>query len=127
MDSPHKHPRILVVEPSPALRKIIEITFNRAGGQTILYSEPLEVVKAMDKKQLSMPDIAFIDLTPNKKSYHLIRMLRSEWKGLAVVAFSRKDSPISRLRARCAGVIVYLPKPFTTEQLIASAMIHAQH
>lgn len=127
MDMTHMHPLVLVVEPSPTLQKIIEITFKRAGGQTILYNEPLQVLRVIREGQILRPDIAFIDLLSDKKSYHLIRSLKSRFNHLAIVALSGKDSSVSRLKAQCAGAVVYLPKPFTTEQLIAVAMIHAQH
>lgn len=129
MDTPQKHPLVLVVEPSPTLQKIIEVTFNRVGGQTILYNEPIQVLRAIRQNHFPIPDIAFVDLTANKKSYHLIRTLKSRFPftRLAIVAVSLKDSPLPRLRARYAGAIAYLPKPFTTEQLIAAAMTHSQH
>lgn len=129
MDDAQRHPLILVVEPSPTLQKIIEFTFTREGGQTIIYNEPMQVLKAIHQNAFPIPDIAFVDLTPNKKSYHLIRFLKShsQFKHVSIVAVSRKDSLLSRLRARWAGAIAYLPKPIMTEQLIATAIIHSQH
>jgi DNA-binding response OmpR family regulator len=128
MDSPQKHPLVLVVEPSPTLQKIIKLTFDREGGQTILYQEPEQVLRVIRQNPFPRPDIAFVELTA-RKSYRLIRILKSrqEWKRLAIVAVSLKDSRFSRLKARCAGAIAYLPKPFTTAQLVACAMNHSQH
>ncbi|HEY7414088.1 MAG TPA: response regulator [Ktedonobacteraceae bacterium] len=128
MDSSPKHPLVLVVEPSPTLQKIIKFTFDREGGQTILYHEPEHVLRVFRQNPFPIPDIAFIDLT-TKKSYRLIRVLKSrqEWKRLAIVALSSRDSHLSRLKARCAGAIAYLPKPFTTAQLVACAMNHSRH
>lgn len=128
MDSSPKHPLVLVVEPSPTLRKIFKITFDRAGGQTLIYHEPEQVLRVIRQNPFPRPDIAFIELT-TRKSHRLMHVLKSrrEGKRLAIVAVSVRDSRLSRLRARCAGAVAYLPKPFTIAQLVACAMNHSQH
>lgn len=128
MNSSPQRPLVLVVEASPTLQEIIKVTFDREGGQTILYHEPEQVLRVIRQNPFPRPDIAFIDLTA-KKSYHLMRVLKSrqKWKRLAIIAVSGRESCLSRLKARCAGAVAYLPKPFTTAQLVACAMIHSQH
>jgi twitching motility two-component system response regulator PilG len=133
MDIPHKHPLVLVVEPSPTLRKILEITLERAGGQTMLYSEPLQVLRAMREFRWPiLPDLAFIDLTTSRQSYRLIRVLKSHprLKHLAIVAVAPKgqcNDCLSRVRARWAGAIAYLPRPWTMEQILAIAIRYSPH
>ena len=129
MNLTQKHPLVLVVEPSPALQKIIEVTFNRAGGQTILYNDPIQALRAIRQKHFPLPDIAFVDLTPKKKSYQLIRALKSRFRSqpLPVIAIAQNDRLLFRLKAQCAGATAFLPKPFTMEQLLATAVLYSQH
>lgn len=130
MDTTRRHPLVLVVDPSPTLRKIMELVFNREGGEVIQYSDPVQVLKAARASNLPVPDIAFVHLTfSNLSAYYCIRYLKSHspFKRIAIIAISKHDSCFFRLLAKFAGTIAYLPKPFTTAQLYMLALEHSQH
>ncbi len=130
MDTTRKHPLVLVVDPSPTLRKIMELVFSREGGEVLQYSDPVQVLKAARASNLPVPDIAFVNLTlSNLSAYYCIWHLKSHpaFKRMAIIAISKHNSGLFRLIAKLAGAIAYLPKPFTTAQLYTLVLEHSQH
>jgi DNA-binding response OmpR family regulator len=54
--------RILVVEPSPTLRAILLMYFERDGHQTVLFEDYEAAVQALPRFQAEPPELAFVAL-----------------------------------------------------------------
>ena len=125
-----QHPFILVIDPSRLLRKIMQIFFRRAGGEVFAYSSPQYVFTDLQNGIIPVPDVVFLSLVlPGYNSYRVIRLLTlcPHLHDTAIIAMTPKVSAESRIRARLAGAIAYLPKPFTTEQLFDLVLEHSKH
>jgi CheY-like chemotaxis protein len=125
-----KRPLIWVLDDSATVRMIIEITLSRKGAEVVGYEDPVQLLRAMKQDHCPVPDVIFVDvLLPKMSGYSLIMQLRSQphLDGVAIIAVPRLDGVLPRLKARLAGANAYLPKPFTSEQLIDMVIVHSPH
>lgn len=125
-----KRPLIWVIDDSPAIRKVVAITLSREAGEVIEYAEPRQVLRDVIGGQYSLPDVVLVDLELSSMSaYKFIQFLRTrkQLSQTAVIVLARIDGVLPRLKARLAGANAYLPKPFTTQQLLAVVMEYSPH
>jgi twitching motility two-component system response regulator PilG len=112
----------MVIDDSPTVRKIIEVSLRREGLEVVSYSDGVEALRAVTTRQLDrLPDLLFLDIDlPKMNGFEIARHLRSkpQWNRTVIVMVSRHDGIIYRLKARLAGVQVYLTKPFTTQMIV---------
>jgi twitching motility two-component system response regulator PilH len=69
-----------------------------------------------------LPDLVLLDIVmPDRNGFEILRGLRrrAETKACPVVVVSRKSEASDQQWARMQGATDFLPKPFTTEQLLA--------
>jgi twitching motility two-component system response regulator PilG len=130
MNVVYKRPIIWVIDDSPTIRKIVAMTLRRESGEVIEYAEPLQVFKDVRRGRHPLPDVVLVDLLlPHIHGYRLIQFLRSRkpTNQMAIIVITRLDGAFPKLMARLAGANAYLPKPFTTQQLIALVMEYSPH
>jgi twitching motility two-component system response regulator PilG len=116
------HPRtVLVVDDSPAIRRVVTLALERAGHKVSSASdgnEALEKVRAG-----GVPDLVFLDINmPGPDGYAVCRRLREE-AGAArvpVVMLSGRDGFFSKVRGRLAGCSGFISKPFKLDDLLGA-------
>ncbi len=113
---------VMVIDDSPTVRKIIEVSLRREGFDVVSYPDGVEALRAITTGQLNrLPDLLFLDIElPRMNGFEVARHLRSQsrWDQTAIVMISRRDGIIDRVKARLAGTQAYLTKPFTTQMVI---------
>lgn len=130
MNALYKRPLVWVIDASPTIRKIVAVTLSREAGEVIEYAEPLQVLRDVIAGQLPLPDVVLVDVhLPRMSGYQLIRFLRSRKQSgqMAIIVMSGLDGVVPKMKARLAGANAYLPKPFTTQQLLALVREHSPH
>lgn len=112
----------MVIDDSPTVRKIIEVSLHREEMEVVSYSDGIEALHAITTQQISrIPDIVILDIgLPKMNGYEVARYLRSkpQWNKTAIVILTRNDGVIDRLKARLAGTQAYITKPFTTKTIV---------
>lgn len=112
----------MVIDDSPTVRKIIEVTLGREGFDVVSYPDGIEALRAVATGQLNrLPDLLFLDLdVPRLSGFEVARHLRAkpQWDRTVIVIISRHGGVIERLKARLAGTQAYLTKPVTTQMII---------
>ena len=112
---------VMVIDDSPTVRKIIEVSLGREGLDVISYPDGIEALRAITQRQLErIPDLVILDIDlPKMNGYEIARYLRAkpQWNKTVIVILSRHDGVIDRLKARLAGTQAYLTKPFTTQMI----------
>jgi twitching motility two-component system response regulator PilG len=113
---------VMVIDDSPTVRKIVEVSLRREGLEVVSFPDGIEAMRAVTDRQLDrVPDLIVLDIDlPKMNGYEIARYLRSkpQWSRTVIVILSRHDGVIDRLKARLAGTQAYLTKPFTTQMIV---------
>ncbi len=113
---------VMVIDDSPTVRKIIEVSLRREGLDVVSYPDGIEAFRAITTGQLDcLPDLLFLDIElPRMNGFEIVRHLRSQsrWDQTVIVMISRRDGIIDRVKARLAGTQAYLTKPVTTQTIV---------
>lgn len=110
--------RILVVDDSPTVRKLISGKLEKSGHLVICASDGVE---ALEQLEAGLPDLVLLDITmPRMDGYEVCKQIRSnpQAKDLPVVMISGKDGFFDKVRGRMAGSTGYVTKPFGPETLM---------
>src|SRR5450759_5095586 len=80
---------VMVIDDSPVVRKIIEVTLRREGMEVISYPDGVEALRAVTTRHLNrLPDLLFLDLElPKMNGFEIKRHLRSkpQWNRTVIV------------------------------------------
>ena len=113
---------VMVIDDSPTVRKIVEVSLRREGLEVVSFPDGIEALRAVTNHQIErVPDLVVLDIDlPKMNGYEIARYLRSkpQWSRTVIVILSRHDGVIDRLKARLAGTQAYLTKPFTTQMIV---------
>lgn len=119
---------VMVIDDSPTVRKIVEISLQREGLEVVSFPDGIEALRAVNNQQLKcLPHLVVLDLDlPKMNGYEIARYMRSkpQWNQTVIVILTRHDGVIDRLKARLAGTQAYLTKPFTTQMIVDVVKSH---
>ena len=110
--------KILVVEDSSTIRKVISVTLSQKGYKVIEAGDGLE---ALSKLNESIPDLILLDIIlPKMDGYQILSIIREnqELKHIPIVMLTSKDGIINKVKGKVAGSSAYLTKPFDPAQLV---------
>ncbi|MGB5812367.1 MAG: response regulator [Polyangiales bacterium] len=113
--------RILVVEDSVTMRKVMEMTFAGEGAQ-LLAVESGEL--ALEHGRDFSPDVAFVDASlPGLDGYEVTRAIKADPQlaGTAVILMASQHRPLDEARAAEVGADEHILKPFDTQEAIDKA------
>ena len=117
-DSMPKNRKILVVDDSPTVRKLISGKLEKCGHEVVC---AVDGVDALEKINELLPDLVLLDITmPRMDGYQVCKLIRSNetTKDVPVVMISGKDGFFDKVRGRMAGTSGYITKPFGPETLM---------
>jgi len=113
--------RILIVEDSVTMRKVMEMTFAGEDAE-LLTVESGEL--ALQQGRDFGPDVAFVDASlPGLDGYEVTRRIKSDPQlaGTAVVLMASQHRPLDDARASEVGADDHILKPFDTQEAIDKA------
>ncbi len=108
--------KILFVDDSPTMRRIIKNTLNKLGYEDLIEAE--NGMDAFEKVKSEAVDLIITDWNmPEMNGEELIRLLRSEpdYKNIPVIMITTRGMKDDVLTALSLGVNGYVVKPFTPE------------
>jgi twitching motility two-component system response regulator PilG len=117
--------KVVVIDDSMVVRKIVEIILSRYGITCISYQDGYEALKAFKTGEDYIPDLIFLDIgLPKIDGYDLLRLLKTspQFDHTEVVVLSARDGVLDRLKGRLAGAKGYVTKPFKTQELLSIAL-----
>jgi CheY-like chemotaxis protein len=110
--------RLLVVDDSPALRRMLELTLRRDGYEVQSAGDGREALAAA---AAACPDAVLCDVEmPEMGGLELTQLLVAANAGASIVLMSGSTSPDLRRRAERAGACDFLVKPFEHDELLDS-------
>ncbi len=113
--------RILIVEDSATMRKVMEMTFAGENAE-MLAVESGEL--ALEHGRDFGPDVAFVDASlPGLDGYEVTRRIKADpqLRGTAVVLMASTHRPLDEARASEVGADDHILKPFDTQEAIDKA------
>lgn len=111
-------PLVLVVDDSPTIRKIVEVTLRREGIRVLGVGDGLSALAAVADQQ---PAVVLLDITlPGMDGYQICQVLkqRPNSRHIPVVMLSGRDGFFDRVRGKLAGSTQYVTKPFDPAELV---------
>jgi twitching motility two-component system response regulator PilG len=120
-------PLVLVVDDSPTIRKIVEVTLRRERIRVLGVGDGLSALAAVADKQ---PRLVLLDITlPGMDGYQVCQALKQRpvSKHIPVVMLSGRDGFFDKVRGKLAGSTQYVTKPFDPAQLVKTVSKHVQH
>jgi CheY-like chemotaxis protein len=117
-DAMAKNRKILVVDDSPTVRKLISGKLEKCGHEVVC---AVDGVDALEKINELVPDLVLLDITmPRMDGYQVCKLIRNNesTKDVPVVMISGKDGFFDKVRGRMAGTSGYITKPFGPETLM---------
>ena len=117
-DAMPKNRKILVVDDSPTVRKLISGKLEKCGHEVVC---AVDGVDALEKINELKPDLVLLDITmPRMDGYQVCKLIRNNetTKDVPVVMISGKDGFFDKVRGRMAGTSGYITKPFGPETLM---------
>jgi CheY-like chemotaxis protein len=114
--------RILIVEDSVTMRKVMEMTFAGEDAE-LLAVESGEL--ALQQGRDFGPDVAFVDASlPGIDGYEVTRAIKSDPQlaGTSVILMASQHRPLDEARASEVGADDHILKPFDTQEAIDKAM-----
>jgi twitching motility two-component system response regulator PilG len=110
--------RVLLVDDSRVVRKIVELTLWREHIEVVTASDGLGALAAVRD---TLPDLMLLDiLLPRMDGYQVCHVVRhhQDYRDLPILLLSGKDSLVDRVRGRMAGSTDYISKPFDPAELV---------
>ncbi len=110
--------RVLVVDDSATIRKLISGKLEKSGLETIC---AVDGVDALDILEELIPDLVLLDIAmPRIDGYQVCKMIRENeaTKDIPVIMVSGKDGFFDKALGKLAGSTSYISKPFGPEALM---------
>lgn len=117
-DAMPREKKILVVDDSATVRKLIAGKLEKCGHQVFCAADGVEAIEQLDTV---VPDLVLLDITmPRMDGYQVCKVIRGKdsTKDIPVVMISGKDGFFDKVRGRMAGTTGYITKPFGPETLM---------
>ena len=117
-------PLVLVVDDSPTIRKIVEVTLRRERIRVLGVGDGLSALAAVADKQ---PQLVLLDITlPGMDGYQICQAIKQRpvSKHIPVVLLSGRDGFFDKVRGKLAGSTQYVTKPFDPAQLVKTVNRH---
>ncbi|MBV8694944.1 MAG: response regulator [Chloroflexi bacterium] len=113
--------RILVIEPSPTLRAILQMYFQRDGHQTVLFEDYEAATQALPRFQAEHPDLVFIAVQADRpESLHLVTLLRQQDAKMPLIIMVPQDDSSQPAIQRLIQTTAAIPllKPFSIRDVL---------
>ncbi|RIK82580.1 MAG: hypothetical protein DCC68_06105 [Planctomycetota bacterium] len=115
---PANGPRVLIVDDSPTVRKLVTATLEAQGYRVACAASGYEAVEILAH---ATPDALVIEVDlPRLDGLHLCKLLRSNdaTRQTPVIFLTRRNGTMDRMRGKMVGATAYLTKPFRSLALI---------
>lgn len=110
--------RVLIVNNEPNLLLSLEFLVAQSGHQVQVARTGEE---ALDTIPIFSPHLILLDVVlPFRNGFEICQIVRrrKEWQPVAIVMLSAKASDLDRAKGLALGADVFVPKPFSTNELL---------
>lgn len=114
--------RIVVIDDSLTVRKVLETGLGRAGYDVTCYADPAEALRNLLDPSKPAPDLLLVDIgLPKIDGFEVLRYIRANkcYTSVPMYVISNRDGVLDRVKARLAGANGYIVKPFKIQEVVA--------
>ncbi|MCP4348637.1 MAG: response regulator [Desulfobacterales bacterium] len=119
-----KRKKILIAEDSDTTRKVISIRLAEAGYEIIEAKDGLDALSKLNEER---PDLILLDIVlPKMDGYKTLKIIKenSDFRNIPIIVLTVKDSLMSKLKGKMAGITEYMTKPFELDNLVETIEKH---
>ena len=112
-------PQILVADDDPAILRLVKTIVEKEGYEVISARDGREAYKFLQSTENKFVAGIFDVVMPHIQGTELARFMQSEARlaKIPVMMMTAEQNPKLSSESFSAGAVVFLPKPFTTNQL----------
>jgi twitching motility two-component system response regulator PilH len=110
--------KILVVDDSMAMVRMIQSVLEKGGYRAIGISDPSQIEQTIDSER---PNLILLDVVmPERNGFQICRSLKTSeaYMNIPVILVSSKSTASDRYWAEQQGANGYVVKPFAAEDLL---------
>src|SRR5258706_15054617 len=110
-------PTVLVVDDSPTVRKIVQMTLQRENIRVITAGDGLSALASVADE---IPAVILLDIQlPRMDGYYICQIIRKnlQFRQILIIMLSEKDGLFDKMCCGLAGSTDYLTNPFDSEGL----------
>jgi twitching motility two-component system response regulator PilH len=110
--------KILIVDDSTAMVRMIQSVLEKEGYQAIGISDPSQIERTIDSEE---PSLILLDVVmPDRNGFQVCRSLKNSeaYKSIPIIVVSGKSTPSDRFWAEQQGASGYIVKPFAPGDLL---------
>jgi DNA-binding response OmpR family regulator len=110
--------KILIVDDSTAMVRMIQSVLEKEGYTVIGISDPSRIEQTIDSEG---PGLILLDVVmPERNGFQVCRTLKNsqEYKSIPIIVVSAKSTPSDRFWAEQQGANGYIAKPFAPGDLL---------
>jgi DNA-binding response OmpR family regulator len=112
--------KVLIVDDEPNIVTALEFLLKRSGFDVRLATDGGQALREVDDYR---PDVVLLDvMMPVKSGYEVCQKLRErpDLAGIRIVMLSAKGSEAEVNKGLSLGADLYITKPFSTRELVAT-------
>ena len=110
--------KILIVDDSTAMVRMIQSVLEKEGYSAIGISDPSQIEQTIDSEA---PSLILLDVVmPERNGFQVCRALKNSqaYKGIPIIVVSAKSTASDRFWAEQQGANGYIVKPFAPNDLL---------
>jgi CheY-like chemotaxis protein len=118
--------RVLIVDDSPTIRKLVCMTLGKQGYEVVTAADGMEALARIND---GAPDLILLDITmPRMDGYQLCRTIKGNniTGHIPIVMLTGKDGFMDKVRGKMVGSAGYLTKPFKPDELVQMVEQHVK-
>ncbi len=111
--------RVLVIDDSPTILKVVQLVLTKAGYEVALAADGEE---GIERARELLPDLVLLDFVmPKLNGYQVCRAFgeSEQLKHVPVVLMSAKGDQVGERFVKVMGIVDYITKPFSPEAITA--------
>lgn len=114
-------PLVMVIDDSPAVRKVVELSLQRAGISAISFPDGLQALAALKSGEIAPPRVLLLDIgLPKMNGYDLARLFRNnrDFDETQIIMLSGRDGVVNRAYSKLLGASDFIAKPFKSHEMV---------
>ncbi|MBP6664228.1 MAG: response regulator [Chitinophagales bacterium] len=113
--------KVLIVDDEPDIIMTLDFLMRKAGFDVFIGRDGAEAIELVKEHQ---PDLVILDIMmPNVDGYEVCTFIKQteEYKNSKVIFLSAKGKEVDIERGYAVGADFYMPKPFSSRELVKKA------
>ena len=117
-------PTVLIVDDSPTVRKIVQVTLQREHIRVVTANDGLSALTSVADE---IPAVILLDIQLScMNGYHICQIIKKnvQFRQIPIILLSGKDGLFDKMLGRLVGSTEYLTKPFDSVELVQKVKKH---